>query len=900
MPFTFSHTAAVAPLLGAKTRLSQTGLVIGSLVPDLEFYFKLRLDQTIGHTPAGVLLFDLPVAFCLVYMVHGLLKVPVFLASPGWVKNRIGVSFLGAFERTRTSIPWMICSIGIGIFSHLLLDGMTHHDGFLLAYFPFLEAKIPGFSLSIYAFLQGFLSVLGLLVLLLMAIRLPVLGDYSSWRSRFPFWQIVALGCVVALGFRLYFYPEVICFWDGYMTLMGGCFYGILLASLLFRGFFFWNGRGDREFHKLVNAGVLNPGFKFRSFFIQQDQFFPKFRKRIVQVDEFIDKSQLHTGNLTDVQVHGLKLTRKDFLPLGAQDIRIFPISFSGQLHDQGRIFKSCRHKTVYLYFHISLLLGKYINTQRIFLAFLLVIFCLSTLSYAQVAPQVTNNEGLREEFIQKASALRSKGDYSGAIAQLDQWLAVDSLDAPMLLFKGDLCLQNKEFAQAAAVYERLIPLGYQQTIARINRSYALFSDRKTKKALQVAAEAWVQDSLHQGAIVNYFNAMLWNTRTQEARQFLTKNQTRLKPDQVLVMQGRLSMNLGDFRTGLLVYDSLVGNFPEPAYIQEYAEVLSSRKKWKKVGQLLTLEGDPLTPPQKKRIKALLDQASLQTIGVQGGYFEDIAGNVRWEQGIFWENEQRMALQMGFRAGRSEVSSQEGVKTNATYVAGSLGYRWGQVWETKGELVYQRITPLNNISLQGFTGKGEVKFQPNDRIMAGLTYQSEILNFTAELLGENIRSQDVGYTTHLMLGGKTGFYSQGSLGTLSDGNSRKQVFASIYRLLRTEPTLKTGLNFSALGFSSTAVDDYFAPERFLSSEAFIEYSSPLPFSSKFSFQTQLAGGIQRIESLPWDPTFRGSLDLFYRINGLEFALRGQFSNVASSSGTGYQFHYLTFKLSKKF
>ena len=86
----------------------------------------------------------------------------------------------------------------------------------------------------------------------------------------------------------------------------------------------------------------------------------------------------------------------------------------------------------------------------------------------------------------------------------------------------------------------------------------------------------------------------------------------------------------------------------------------------------------------------------------------------------------------------------------------------------------------------------------------------------------------------------------------------------------------------------------------MSGEVFVDYSTPMPLVSKMAFKLQAAGGFQQIEKQRLDPSFRAQAELNYRVNGFDFGLNGQFSNVAAASGTGYKFQYFTFKVLKNF
>ena len=540
--------------------------------------------------------------------------------------------------------------------------------------------------------------------------------------------------------------------------------------------------------------------------------------------------------------------------------------------------------------------LKKYINT-----AFKLIGFCVIILFPIVVDAQELGIDAVqREQYVQQATKLRAEENYGGAIAQLDSILLYNEADAQILLFKGDLCLQKQDYNQAVEVYSKLVPLDYERTIAQVNLSYALFMSKKPSKALIAAYDAWDQDRTSKNAVVNYFNALLWNVKTKDAEAFLENNLSSVDADQVLVMKARLFTTAGNYSDGLAYYDTLVKEFPKAPYIQEYAEVMIGKKRWEKSQSLLNEYDSTLSDSQKLRLKGLLDQGNTQSAGIEVGYFSDVAKNTRTEQSIFWQNQLSAPIQVSLRVGANQVKDAGNQETKSKFAAASVSHVWNQAWQSRAELTLQKISPEEADSFTGVTGKFETKFQPNDRRMFGLNYSSDILNFTADLLGKDIRSHNLGYVTHLMIDGKTGFYSQGSYGILNDQNTRLQFFGSVYRLLRTEPTLKTGLNFSALSFSGSETNLYFAPERFLSTEVFVDYSTPMPLISKLALKVQAAAGFQQIENQGWDPSFRAEAEFNYRFKGFDLGLKGQFSNVAASSGTGYKFQYFTFRVIKSF
>lgn len=58
MPFTFSHPAIILPFKYLPNRwISMTGLIIGSLTPDFEYFIRMKIESYYSHTNAGLFLF---------------------------------------------------------------------------------------------------------------------------------------------------------------------------------------------------------------------------------------------------------------------------------------------------------------------------------------------------------------------------------------------------------------------------------------------------------------------------------------------------------------------------------------------------------------------------------------------------------------------------------------------------------------------------------------------------------------------------------------------------------------------------------------------------------------------------------------------------------------------------
>ncbi|MGI4870822.1 MAG: DUF4184 family protein [Janthinobacterium lividum] len=179
MPFTFSHPALVIPLLRCRQRwpwLSATGLIMGSLVPDFEKFFRLRLASSYSHTLASLFYFSCPVGLTLAFVFHGLVRRPLLMHLPAPLHRRLaGLAPFNWPAFVRQHPLGVLASIWLGAALHLLWDSFTHQNAFLTQYFPWLErvVALPGYHVYTYSFLALLSSVGGGLAIAWAVWRLP-------------------------------------------------------------------------------------------------------------------------------------------------------------------------------------------------------------------------------------------------------------------------------------------------------------------------------------------------------------------------------------------------------------------------------------------------------------------------------------------------------------------------------------------------------------------------------------------------------------------------------------------------------------------------------------------------------------------------------------------------------
>lgn len=236
MPFTFSHPAVALPLnYLLKKRVSFTGLVAGSLVPDFEYFLRCFHESRYTHTWAGLFYADLPGGLLLCFLYHGLVRKPFYAHAPLFIKRKM--AFFQWFDWNRFfSRRWklVLLSVLLGAFSHLVWDKLTHHTVPVVQSVSGLEKVAPALNPEdMYFFFWDIASLIGAAVLLIAFIRQPAKKNIEVNEGVAAYWLLL---CGATGAFFYMLFPNVgedaiqgvvIVFIDAVML-------GLLLASLFF------------------------------------------------------------------------------------------------------------------------------------------------------------------------------------------------------------------------------------------------------------------------------------------------------------------------------------------------------------------------------------------------------------------------------------------------------------------------------------------------------------------------------------------------------------------------------------------------------------------------------------------------------------------------------------------
>jgi signal peptidase I len=232
VPFTFSHPAIVLPFLKNK-KLSATGLVIGSMSPDLEYFFRMKMQGDIGHTLLGVFLVDIPLGVLVACLFHQIIKRPLIDNLPDFFKERLYVlkesNWLNYFK---SNIWIVIISFILGIFSHVFWDSFTHENGYFVQRIYFLGGELN--TIPFYKIAQHLSSLIGMGFILFYIYKLPKRIEERN-KINLKYWISVIGLTLIILSIRFAFGMTFKQIGSVVVSAISSLFLGLTLTGLIFR-----------------------------------------------------------------------------------------------------------------------------------------------------------------------------------------------------------------------------------------------------------------------------------------------------------------------------------------------------------------------------------------------------------------------------------------------------------------------------------------------------------------------------------------------------------------------------------------------------------------------------------------------------------------------------------------
>lgn len=208
MPFTFSHPAIVLPLITLNRKwFSLTGLIIGSMTPDFEYFLRMSIKSVYSHTVTGLFWLDLPLGIFLAFIFHNIVRNNLFDNLPYFLKARFSVfksfNWNSYFKR-----HWwvVIISILIGAASHMLWDSFTHGDGYFVQILPALakNLEISRWQIPISKILQHGSTIVGGMIIIYAIYKLPLDKDTRTGEINMNYWTICCGLTLLIIAVRVF------------------------------------------------------------------------------------------------------------------------------------------------------------------------------------------------------------------------------------------------------------------------------------------------------------------------------------------------------------------------------------------------------------------------------------------------------------------------------------------------------------------------------------------------------------------------------------------------------------------------------------------------------------------------------------------------------------------------
>lgn len=206
MPFTFSHPAIILPLTFLPRHwFSLTGLVIGSLIPDFEYFLRMSIKSNYSHTINGLFWFDLPLGLLLAFIFHNLIRDSLFNNLPTILKSRFSVfkqfDWSRYFKRNRLVVT---ISILIGAASHIFWDSFTHDHGYFIQAIPTLTNTVELYDkqIPVLKILQHSSTIIGGFVIGFAIYKLPA-NKIENENINLKYWLIIAGLTLTIISLRI-------------------------------------------------------------------------------------------------------------------------------------------------------------------------------------------------------------------------------------------------------------------------------------------------------------------------------------------------------------------------------------------------------------------------------------------------------------------------------------------------------------------------------------------------------------------------------------------------------------------------------------------------------------------------------------------------------------------------
>lgn len=204
------------------------------MTPDFEYFIRMKLDGTHGHTWAGIFYFDLPVGLILMMAWLAVVRIPFLNNLPVGVSGRLKEHLDLDWRGMMRPLWIVILSLVAGAFTHVLWDSFTHINTIFTRNFPLLTTPLYflGDDYPLSHMLQHVSTGVGLTIVVTIFFCRPV---QPIVRKRSPAFWPVLIGITGTLAaFRFSFMDYEIKIGHVVVILIAAGMYALILTSAIF------------------------------------------------------------------------------------------------------------------------------------------------------------------------------------------------------------------------------------------------------------------------------------------------------------------------------------------------------------------------------------------------------------------------------------------------------------------------------------------------------------------------------------------------------------------------------------------------------------------------------------------------------------------------------------------
>ena len=235
MPFTFSHPALVLPLAYLSPRwVSLTGLIVGSITPDFEYFLRMRINSQFSHYNWGVFWFNLPLGLGLCFVFHLLVRNALLANLPRFLQVRFAPCYSFDWWAHFRTHWWVILnSLLIGIGSHLFWDRFTHEHAYFVDMFPVLNEHVAyhPYSFTWYRVIQHSSTIIGMVVVGLTIYKLPPHPPITPKASG-QFWVVAGLVALLVFASRMFLGNKGFLLGNLVVSMISASMVGLIVGSV--------------------------------------------------------------------------------------------------------------------------------------------------------------------------------------------------------------------------------------------------------------------------------------------------------------------------------------------------------------------------------------------------------------------------------------------------------------------------------------------------------------------------------------------------------------------------------------------------------------------------------------------------------------------------------------------